>query len=175
MTTNHTLAFEETSDLAEFLTVMHAAFDRYKTDPLPSSALAESVESLHQDVAQGWVLYGARINHVLVGTVKTYPHGPNLYLGRLAVAPESQGQGIGKALVRAVEDYAGQRGFDGVECKARTSETGNIAMYLQLGYLEVSREITISTTGQPIPTVTLRKALENRSALENENAGDNVG
>ncbi|MFF2190269.1 GNAT family N-acetyltransferase [Streptomyces sp. NPDC058155] len=52
-------------------------------------------------------------------------------LGRLAVAEEARGLGIGAALVRAVEDLARERGLLAVELHAQTRALG---FYERLGY-----------------------------------------
>jgi predicted GNAT family N-acyltransferase len=52
-------------------------------------------------------------------------------LGRLAVAPEARGLGVGVALVRAIEDAARARGLAAVDLHAQTHALG---FYERLGY-----------------------------------------
>ncbi|MEU0336226.1 GNAT family N-acetyltransferase [Streptomyces sp. NPDC006193] len=52
-------------------------------------------------------------------------------LGRLAVSREARGQGVGAALVRAVEDAARARGLAAVDLHAQTHALG---FYERLGY-----------------------------------------
>lgn len=138
---------------------MHAAFARYDSDPIPSSALAETPETLRADVAKGWIFYGVRSGGRLLGTAKTFPRAERLYFGRLAVLPSEQGKGIGRFLVAGLERIARERGFKILECKVRQSEEANIRLYESLGFQVISSEVTVSSVGNPIPTVTMHKVV----------------
>lgn len=153
------LSFGPCADLGGLRDVMHAAFARYNDDPIPSSALAETAESLAADVSKGWLLFEVRLNGELVATAKAFAKREKLYFGRLAVLPELQGQGIGKFLVLSLATEAQRRGVEVLECKVRQSEAGNIEMYRSLGFALVSQEVTVSTTGQHIPTVTMHRSV----------------
>lgn len=153
------LVFGECQDLEALCTVMHAAFARYNDDPIPSSALAETVESLTADVAKGWELYQVALGETVVATAKTFPRGERLYFGRLSVLPQVQGKGIAAFLIHGLADAAKAKGFSVLECKVRQSEHKNIEMYQKRGFELVSSEITVSTTGQQIPTVTMHRSL----------------
>jgi aminoglycoside 6'-N-acetyltransferase I len=50
-------------------------------------------------------------------------------------------QGVGRALVRAAEDWAEARGFSEIASDAQLENTGSIAAHLQLGYREVERNV----------------------------------
>ncbi|MFJ3333543.1 GNAT family N-acetyltransferase [Streptomyces sp. NPDC086766] len=58
-------------------------------------------------------------------------------LGRLAVAREARGLGVGAALVRAVEDAARARGLTAVDLHAQTHALG---FYERLGYVAYGPE-----------------------------------
>lgn len=154
-----TLVFGECADVSALRDVMHAAFARYDTDPVPSSALAETPETLRADLGKGWVFYGARSGERLLGTAKTFPRAERLYFGRLSVLPSEQGKGIGRFLVAGLEQIARERGFKILECKVRQSEKVNIQLYERLGFTVVSSEVTVSSVGNPIPTVTMHKVV----------------
>jgi predicted GNAT family N-acyltransferase len=53
-------------------------------------------------------------------------------LGRLAVDKAARGRGLGRLLVRAIEQHAAERGLAAVELHAQTRACG---FYQQLGYL----------------------------------------
>jgi ribosomal protein S18 acetylase RimI-like enzyme len=61
-------------------------------------------------------------------------------LGRLAVPPEYRGRGIAHHLVAAVEAEACQRGFSTVRLGVRITLEENRAMFLHLGFQEISAE-----------------------------------
>jgi ribosomal protein S18 acetylase RimI-like enzyme len=50
---------------------------------------------------------------VLTGCVNLQKHGDKLYLGMFAVSPDKQGNGIGKQILQAADEYARQ-----VQCRA---------------------------------------------------------
>lgn len=52
----------------------------------------------------------------------------------LAVAPDVQGRGIGKALMQALETHAAERGDAFVRLNSRSERSGAHAFYAHLGY-----------------------------------------
>jgi GNAT superfamily N-acetyltransferase len=60
--------------------------------------------------------------------------GRALLLESVAVAPDSQGRGIGRALVRWAEQLAADRGLGGIELYTNALMTENLAFYPRLGY-----------------------------------------
>ncbi|MFF4499251.1 GNAT family N-acetyltransferase [Streptomyces sp. NPDC001401] len=77
-------------------------------------------------------------------------------LGRLAVAQEARGLGIGVALVRAIEDAARARGLAAVDLHAQTHALG---FYERLGYEAYGPEYPEAG----IPHRAMRRALQPRS------------
>jgi predicted GNAT family N-acyltransferase len=63
--------------------------------------------------------------------------GPVAHLGRLAVRPEARGTALGVALVRAIEERAGERGLRVVALSAQTHALG---FYERLGYTAYGEE-----------------------------------
>ncbi|WP_164066544.1 GNAT family N-acetyltransferase, partial [Serratia marcescens] len=57
----------------------------------------------------------------------------HFYLGKLAVAPDRQGQGIGRALVRHAEGLALAAGKPAIELQTRIELTGNHAAFGRMG------------------------------------------
>ena len=68
------------------------------------------------------------------------PKPGRLYLGKLAVEPGLQGQGHGRALVRAAEQRALALGLAVVELETRVELVENHAIFGKLGFLEVGRK-----------------------------------
>jgi len=62
-----------------------------------------------------------------------------LYLGKLAVEPALQGQGLGRQMVAHAMARAGELGLSGVTLETRVELTENHRFYLGLGFAEVGR------------------------------------
>ena len=85
---------------------------------------------------QAWVLEdAARIVGVLV--LEETPEG--LLLDNIAVPPEHQGKGYGRALMRFAEAEARRRGFSDIHLYTHELMTENIALYTRIGYVETRR------------------------------------
>ena len=124
-------------DAGELLTLQRAAYLAegaiYQAFDLPP--LTETLAEVRAAIGSLLVLKalsGTRI----VGAVRGRLDGETWHVGRLAVAPDLQGQGIGTALLRAVE----QRAPDPVRryelFTGRDSEA-NLRLYRRLGYLDL--------------------------------------
>lgn len=81
--------------------------------------------------ADGVPLGTGRLLHGEAAAAKTGGDPTVGSLGRLAVAQEARGLGIGVALVRAIEDVARARGLAAVDLHAQTHALG---FYERLGY-----------------------------------------
>src|SRR4051794_14618897 len=97
----------DVADAGEILTLQRAAYvseAQLHGDPfLPP--LVESVEQVRTMIAGSLVLkatVGARI----AGSVRARFNDRTCLIGRLAVAPDLQGRGIGRALMSALEEEA---------------------------------------------------------------------
>ena len=124
-------------DAGELMTVQRAAYLSqgriHNSFELP--ALTETLEQVRAAVACGGVfkaLLGARI----VGTVRARIDGDTCHIGRLAVAPDMQGTGLGSRLLAEVEARFG------AEAKRFELFTGpmsarNVELYHRLGYREI--------------------------------------
>ncbi len=60
-------------------------------------------------------------------------------LDNVAVSPDAQGQGHGRAMMDFAEAYARRRGFGSVKLYTHVKMTANIAIYSKLGYRETHR------------------------------------
>jgi GNAT superfamily N-acetyltransferase len=96
-------------------------------------------------------------NDRMVGCVFALERARDFYVGKLAVEPGRQGQGIGTRLMRAVEDHARERGKDAIELQTRIELTANHAAFARLGFRETERT---AHEGYGRPTsITMRKVL----------------
>ncbi|HHW50327.1 MAG TPA: GNAT family N-acetyltransferase [Pseudoclavibacter sp.] len=128
------------TDAGEVLTLQRAAYvteaQTYHDMGLPP--LTQSIAELRQELADLNVLaLGVRDNGRLVGAVRLHRCGTAVDLGRLTVAPDRQGQGIGSFLLREAESA-----FPDIrELRLFTGErsTANIRLYQRTGYVETGR------------------------------------
>nr|WP_275586388.1 GNAT family N-acetyltransferase [Geodermatophilus normandii] len=122
----------------EVLTLQRAAYvteaQLYGDPGIPP--LTETLEEVVAAVAAGSVLT-ATVGPRVVGAVRGELAGGVLSVGRLVVAPDRRGRGVGTALLAAVERTPGARRavlFTG----ARSA--GNLRLYHRAGYREERRE-----------------------------------
>ncbi len=132
----------------ELLTVRRAAFvveaQLYNDPHIPAltQTLDELIEDLQSDAV---VTLGAWVGPRLVGSIRVGLEGAKATIGRLAVVPDMQGQGIGTQLLFAVLAFLPE---DTTEVWVFTGQNSkhNIALYNKAGYEhqfdEVSGDLT---------------------------------
>lgn len=126
-----------TADAGEVLTLQRAAFvseAQIYGDP-KQSPLTQTLEELEAELrdAGGFV---AVVGERIVGAIRTRESGDLLQIGRIAIAPDVQGQGIGSKLLAAVEEHS--------SCAEAELFTGslsdaNLRLYESRGYRESER------------------------------------
>ena len=75
----------------------------------------------------------------LLGCVFLKPKGDAFYLGKLAIRPALQGEGIGRRLFEASIEEARARNLPEIELQARVELTENRAAFAAMGFREVGR------------------------------------
>lgn len=134
------------------------AYMESRTDP-PSSALRLTPETMAADAATGALLLAERAGE-LVGCLFLQPRPHALYLGKLAVRPDLQGQGIGRRLVDTARAEAMARGLPALELQTRVELVENHAAFRRMGFVETGRT---AHPGYDRPTsITMRMALPAR-------------
>lgn len=124
-------------------------------DP-PSSVHRLTVAALRQRASSEICLIAASDGRI-VGCAFVAEREECCYLGKLAVEPEMQGKGIGRALVRGAETFARQLNKPALELQTRVELSGNHAAFQRLGFVERGRT---AHPGFSRPTsVTMRKPL----------------
>ncbi|MEV0200773.1 GNAT family N-acetyltransferase [Nonomuraea sp. NPDC050691] len=129
----------EEADAGAILTVQRAAYvteaQLYGDPFIPP--LVESVEQVREAIRGGIVLKAVDGGRV-VGSVRGRLSGATCLVGRLVVAPDQQGRGLGTALLRALHERVPEASaFD--LFTGHLSE-GNLRLYRRLGYRETRRE-----------------------------------
>jgi len=130
----------DAGDAGELLTLQRAAYvteARIYGDPaLP--ALVQSLDELIEELSRS-LAFKVTAGRRMIGAVRAQAEAEVLHVGRLVVAPDQQGRGLGTALLRSVERSAGP------EVRRAALFTGhlsfaNIRLYERLGYVEERRE-----------------------------------
>jgi GNAT superfamily N-acetyltransferase len=107
--------------------------------------LTQTLDSLQAEYAGSMVLKVTDAGGLVVGSVRARESGGTCHIGRLIVAPELQGLGLGTRLMREIEARCLLTRF---ELFTGSRSAGNIRLYERLGYRHF-REQTLS------PAVTL--------------------
>ncbi|MEJ5901146.1 GNAT family N-acetyltransferase [Ochrobactrum teleogrylli] len=105
-------------------------------DP-PSSAHLLTAEGLKQK-ASDEIGFVALIGDELVGCVFIKEGSDSFYLGKLAVAPAYEGQGIARALMHCVEAETIATGKPAIELQVRIELMRNRAVFEKLGYCKIA-------------------------------------
>jgi GNAT superfamily N-acetyltransferase len=113
------------------------AYMQPRIDP-PSSALHLTRQSL-MEKARAEKAYAAVENDQLLGCIFCKPEPPDcLYIGKLAVAPEAQGKGVGRLLLQAAEDYAAGCGFSCLRLETRIELAENHRVFTRWGFVQTA-------------------------------------
>lgn len=110
-----------------------SAFADYGRLEPPSGAILETEASIRADLeAHGGAV--ALSDRMPVGCLRFERRPDHLHVRRVAVDPAHQGQGIGRALMEWIHDYARREGFAEVRVGVRVQLPGNRRFYECLGY-----------------------------------------
>ena len=127
-------------DAGEVMTLQRAAFVQealiYGTPEMPplTQTLEEVESELHENL--GCVaLDGPR----MVGAVRARLDGSLLLVGRIAIAPDRAGEGIGTTLLAAVERRGAEAGATEAELFTGSLSEANLRLSEREGYVETER------------------------------------
>ncbi|HEX2313754.1 MAG TPA: GNAT family N-acetyltransferase [Thermomonospora sp.] len=145
------------ADAGEILTVQRAAYlaeaQRYGDPFIPP--LVESYEQVRAALgADDGLVLKAVTDGRLVGAVRARFSDRTCLVGRLVVAPDVQGRGIGGRLMRELEERVAGR-VDACALFTGHLSDGNLRLYRRLGYVETRRE----RVADHLTLVHLRKTL----------------
>ncbi|MFI9590947.1 GNAT family N-acetyltransferase [Nonomuraea sp. NPDC052265] len=127
------------ADAGEILTLQRAAYvseaQLYGDPYIPP--LVESLEQVRKAVEAAVVLKAVDAGRI-VGAVRGQLSGTTCLIGRLVVAPDRQGQGLGTALLEALHEQVPEA--EAFDLFTGHLSDGNLRLYRRLGYRETSRE-----------------------------------
>ena len=128
-------------DAGEILTLQRAAYvteaQLYRDVDLPP--LTQSLVDLAAELARPEVtVWGYRDGGRLVAAMRIRTEGDVAHLGRVVVAPDLQGRGLGSALLSWVEHLLPEE-VSAVELFTGEHSTANLRLYTRLGYRETMR------------------------------------
>jgi len=143
-------------DAGEVLTLQRAAFvsEALIYDSVHMPPLTQTLEEVEAELRENLgcvALIGTRI----VGAARAVRDGDLLLIGRIAIAPDQQGQGIGSTLLEAVEARGREAGATEAELFTGSLSEANLRLYERVGYVESERV----DTGDGIEQIFLRKRL----------------
>ncbi|MGE7928654.1 GNAT family N-acetyltransferase [Lysinibacillus xylanilyticus] len=151
----------QAKDASVIHNVMLQAFREYEHATPPSSALSETIESIEQAMEKGEHAFIGYIDEQPVAMVRFTLSAHGIYFFRLSVIPEMQGQGLAKALIAKLEQFACTKEKMISECKVRMSVPRNIELYRSLGYVVTKEGEAENRNGCSLSVATMEKQLTN--------------
>lgn len=112
------------------------AFMDERIDP-PSSVHELTLSSIAAK-SQSEALFLAMDEHDLVGCIFAREEGDSLYVGKLAVRADRQGNGIGRRLMAAAEKHARDLGLSCLELDTRIELVENHKAFAAMGFVKIA-------------------------------------
>ncbi len=119
------------SDFPALLQVQQDAFGEYANLYTVSGWTTETIESLREDAKEKHI-FVAEAERAVVGSVRFWTVAGVCIIRLLSVSPTHQGQGVGKALIREIEQAATDAHKFYACTMLRTAR--NIHLFMSLGY-----------------------------------------
>ncbi|OXS59813.1 hypothetical protein B1A99_09735 [Cohnella sp. CIP 111063] len=136
------IARADREDLPEILELQYAAYqseaaiyDDYNIQPL-----TQTLEDLERE-AEDWIVFKAVEDRKIAGSVRVLVADGQCTIGKLIVHPDYQNRGIGKRLMKAVEDAFPH--VRAIELFTGHKSERNIRFYGKLGY-EKFKEVQVN-------------------------------
>lgn len=116
--------------------VVHAAYRHYiaRIGKPPGPMLDDYARRIAD--GQAWVL---EVDGCVVGALVLEETPAGFLLDNIAVLPDGQGRGYGRALMEFAEAEAMRRGFSAIHLYTHALMHENIALYRRVGYAETHR------------------------------------
>lgn len=132
----HNVRLATPGDLIAVEAIVQSAYSHYveRIDRKPGPML-DDYRSLIMDGRLYVIEMQARVSGMLV----LIPQDSEILLDNIAVAPEAQGHGLGRKLLKFAEQQALDAGFNSLCLYTNEAMTENIDLYLRIGYVETRR------------------------------------
>ncbi|WP_018155537.1 tRNA (guanosine(37)-N1)-methyltransferase TrmD [Demetria terragena] len=128
-------------DVGELLTLTHACWLRevINNEMFDIPAAHETYDSLAASLNE-WDTYVLRSHGRLVGSLRLQSEGDTCHVGRVMVAPDLRGRGVGRWLIAQATALAPD-GVAALELVTGARSEGNIRLYKKAGYRPVPSDI----------------------------------
>ena len=93
--------------------------------------LKQTLEDIEKEYEDGFILKATEEGGAIAGSVRAYSKDGTLYIGKLIVRPDLQGQGIGTRLLNEIERLCPHERY---ELFTSSKSVRNIRLYERLGY-----------------------------------------
>lgn len=93
--------------------------------------LKQRLQDIEKEYEDGFILKATEEDGVIAGAVRAYSKDGTLYIGKLIVRPDLQGQGIGTKLLNEIERLCPHERY---ELFTSSKSVRNIRLYERLGY-----------------------------------------
>lgn len=153
------IVLAEISDASIIHDLMMRAFDEYKYATPPTSALAETVQTITTAMEDGEKAFIGYIEDEAVAMIRFRVDADQVYFYRFSVVPEKRGQGLAKEMLRFLEDYANEQKKPMLVCKVRAEVGKNISLYESIGYEVFDEELLHREDGTRLAVVSMKKML----------------
>ena len=157
MTVTVSQVSEDFRDWHGLIGLLHAAFAYQEGRIDPPSSLHRLDALSIAEKAKEEQLFVAMEGDGVLGCVFAKSVGSTMYVGKLAVSPQRQAQGIGRALMKAVEVFARQTNHNVLELDARIELTENHQTFSALGFIKAGEHAHAGYDRNTF--ITMRKAL----------------
>ncbi|MGU3342487.1 GNAT family N-acetyltransferase [Staphylococcus succinus] len=148
------------SDVPVIHSLMISAFNEYRNDDIPSSALKERIVDIEKSIKYEGeeVMIAYRFNEP-VAMVRFKISNQILNFYRVSVDPLYQGNNIAKTLLKELEKYAISKDIFEMICKVRMNVKRNIKIYSDLGYVIFDEYFINKDTNQKLKIISMKKEL----------------
>lgn len=123
------------SDMPAVTALVNAAYEKYlvRMDRPPGPMLRDYSGAIREGIV--WL-----VGHPIIGVLVLQQQPDSLLIENIAVHPDGQGQGVGRALMDFAEQEAVRRRLGRITLYTHEVMVENLSFYAYLGYVEVGRK-----------------------------------